>query len=190
MTKSDNVVFGTKSNADPMKLENCVYDDFDFPTSQLKSVGANDKPDFDTTNLGYLMPKNDATEIIGGSRQFPHFLKKGDDCFIYPHIHYVQTENVQPIFKMQYRFYDIGSEIPAYSAVQTSGTNVKPFTANPIHQIVSFDPIDASAIVGNSAWCDVIIWRDDNVGTGDILLKGFDFHIPIDRLGSVGEFLY
>ena len=49
-----------------------VYNDFDFPTTQLKSVGVSDKPDFDVTNLGFLMPKNNTTEIIGGSRQFPH----------------------------------------------------------------------------------------------------------------------
>lgn len=37
---------------------------------------------------------------------------------------------------------------------------------------------------------DFKLYRNDNVGTGDVLVKSFDVHIQVDRLGSIGEFLY
>ena len=91
---------------------------------------------------------------------------------------------------MQYRCYDIGSLVPAYSSVLTSTGYSKTYVSGYLHQIVNFDPIDLASIVGNSAWFDVKIWRGDNVGTGDVLLKGFDLHILLNRIGSVGEFTY
>jgi hypothetical protein len=36
---------------------------------------------------------------------------------------------------------------------------------------------------------DIKLYRDDNVVTGDVLLKEFDIHYQIDGLGSVQEFV-
>lgn len=50
--------------------------------------GATALPDFDYTNVGYLFPKNEATEIIYLITQMPHRWKEGST--IYPHLHWVQ----------------------------------------------------------------------------------------------------
>lgn len=187
-TSVGKIDFGIEASEDKFKLQEGVYVDFDFPTSQLKSTGVVLKPDYDIVNLGYLMPKNNTTEKIGGSRQFFHEWIK--ESTIYPHIHIIQSENVQYVFEAQYRVYDVGGLVPAFSSTVQSIGYSKPYVSGSLHQVVNFSPITLTGITGNSAWFDVQIWRNDNVGTGDVLLKGFDCHILVDRLGSVGEFLY
>ena len=43
------------------KEDDIQWDDFRFPATSSK-LGANDKPDFDFTELGFLFPQNDTAE--------------------------------------------------------------------------------------------------------------------------------
>ena len=57
-----------------------------------------------------------------------------------------------------------------------------------ILQIVSFPDISASGIDTVSSVLDIKLYRDDNIVTGDILVKEFDIHFQIDSLGSDLEY--
>lgn len=161
------------------------FEDMRFNATRIRQ-GATAKPDFDTTNLGLLYPQNDDTEIGYISDQMPHAWKIGTS--IYPHIHYWQDEAQETVFKLDYRFADNGTD-PSGSFTTIAASNfVFTYTSGTILQIIAFPSIDLSAFSGLSLWFDFKLYRDDNIVTGDVLLKGFDFHYEIDRPGSRDEF--
>lgn len=160
------------------------WDDERTP-STLGKQGALSKPDFDYTNMGYLMPQNDADEIIYISNQLPHSTRNGD-ITVHPHIHYIQDEAEIPVFKMDYRFYNNGVTPPSFTTGLSTANGdgiVFTYTSGTIIQIIPFPSIELTD-ARPSMWYDIKVYRDDNVVTGDVLLKGFDFHRPIDALGS------
>lgn len=164
------------------------WDDERTPAT-LGRQGAASKPDFDYTNLGLLMPQNDATEIIYITNQLPHSTKNGD-ITIYPHIHYIQDEAEEPVFKMDYRFYNNGSTPPSFTTGLSTANGaglVFTYSSGSILQIIRFPSIDLTNVLP-STWYDIKVYRDDNTVTGDVLLKGFDFHRPIDGIGSEQQF--
>ena len=61
------------------------WTDLRIPFTQTRQ-GANTKPDFDTTNVGFLFPQNDTSEILYFIAQMPHSWKF--ETTIYPHIHW------------------------------------------------------------------------------------------------------
>jgi hypothetical protein len=162
-----------------------VWDDLRFPATQIKFNPVTVKPDFDYTELGYLFPQNDATEQLFVIAQFPHSRKNGSD--IYPHIHYVQDESDEPVWKIDYRWYKNGGDPTGAFITSIANTFQFTYTSGSIKQIVSFPAIDGSSIDTVSSILDVIIYRDDNIVTGDILFKEFDIHYEIDTLGSRTE---
>ena len=106
-----------------------------------------------------------------------------------PHIHYFQDEAQEPVFKMDYRVYELGATtIPSFTTI-TASNFVFTYVSGTLNQIVSFPEIDMSAIDGISAILDIKIYRDDNVVSGDVLVKEFDFHYQIDGDGSREEFV-
>ena len=165
------------------------WDDLKFPATTLRQ-GATTKPDFDPVDVGLLFPQNDSGEIVYIIAQMPHEWKLETD--IHPHIHYVQDFDhtvTTPAFKMDYRWYKNGEDPTGSFTTITANTFVFPYTSGSILQIVSFPAIDATGIDAVSSMLDIKLYRDDNVVTGDILVKEFDIHYQKDAFGSDTEFV-
>lgn len=174
-----------KEQYEDLPKTNIVWNDLKFPATRIRQ-GATAKPDFDTTDLGLLFPQNDATEIAYIIGQFSHGRKNGSN--ISPHIHFVQTSADEPVFKIDYRWYKNGDAVPGSFTTITASTFIFTYPGSgSILQIVSFPEIDGSSIDSISSIIDIKLYRDDNVVTGDVLLKEFDIHFQIDQLGSRQE---
>lgn len=157
-----------------------VWDDLRIPVTASK-LGSQDKPDFDYTNIGLLFPQNSTSEFICTIVQMPHAYKVGTS--IYPHIHFVQTSSSVPVFKMTYRWYDGGGDPSVSFTTITTNSLRFTYTSGSLSQVASFPPI-VCPITNISSILDVKIYRDDNVVTGDVLVKEFDIHYQLDTLGS------
>ena len=164
------------------------WTDTSFPATLAKQ-GANSKPDFDFTDLGLLFPQNDPTEKIYAIDQMLHSKELGTGLRL--HVHFVQTSISLPTFKADYRFYNNGSTIPSYTTMSTDEGAGTVFTypgSGSIIQILRFPEIPAPVDEIISANLDVIFYRDDNVVTGDVLVKYVDFHYRENRAGSPNEY--
>jgi hypothetical protein len=172
-------------------LPNDVYwDDLKFPATPALAgfVVSSFEPAYDNTNNGLLFPQNDATQISRLIAQFPHERKNGSN--IRPHIHFVQTGADEPVFKMNYRWYKNGGDPTVdFTEVEASTFAFTYPGSGSILQIASFPEIDGSAIDTVSSIMDIQIFRDDNVVSGNVLLKEFDIHYQIDAFGSRQEFI-
>lgn len=160
------------------------WEDLRFPSSRIRQ-GASQKPDFDTTNVGLLFPQNDNTEIAYINAQIPHAYKLESE--LRPHLHYVQDEAEEPVFKIDYRWYKNGSDPTGSFTTLTASSFAFSYTSGSILQIVSFPAISGSGIDTVSSMLDIKLYRDDNVVSGDVLLKEFDMHYQIDDRGSQDE---
>ena len=165
---------------------NVVWDDMKFPATRQRQ-GATQKPDFDYTNMGLLFPQNDATEISYLIGQFSHAYKEGSD--ISPHLHFIQDSASTPTFKMDYRWYNNEDDISALGwTTLTASTFAFTWTSGDLVQIASFPDISGTG-KKISSMIEIKLYRDDNVVTGDVLLKEFDVHYQIDSNGSRQEFI-
>jgi len=160
------------------------WDDIVNPATYSRQ-GSNTKPDFDYTNIGLLFPQNDTGEKIYISGQMPHAWDgaSGKQTIIHPHIHYIQTGATIPVFTLEYRFYANGAIVPSFVTVSTAGSIAFTYTSGSMLQILRWAPITLSGL-GPSAWYDMILYRNDNVVTGDVLVKGFDWHALFNSIGS------
>ena len=98
----------------------------------------------------------------------------------------MQTGAALPTFKLSYRIYNNGAAVPSFETIATT-TAVFPYVSGSMLQILLF-PSVPMADLGTSAWFDMILYRDDAVVAGDVLMKGFDFHYPLDAFGSREEY--
>ncbi len=158
-----------------------LWEDLRFPAQALK-LGATSKPDYDFTNNGLLFPQNDTSEIAYIIAQIPHAFMYGSS--LKPHVHFIQTSSSLPTFKLAYRWYDLGQTVPAFTTI-TSTTAAFTYVSGSIHQLLMFPDITDATINGISSILDLQLWRDDNVVTGDVLVKEFDIHYRLDTLGSL-----
>lgn len=169
---------------DTGSLASTRWTDKSFPATLAKQ-GANTKPDYDFTNLGLLFPQNDPSEIVYINDQMDHRKKLGTS--IYLHIHFIQTSALVPVFKADYKFYNNGTT-PPVSFTNISTTEVVfPYVSGSILQIIRFPVITAPTNEGLSANLDLKIYRQDNVVTGDVLVKFIDYHFEMDDDGSQQE---
>ena len=149
--------------------------------------GSTLKPDFDETNIGLLFPQNDPAEIVYIVHQMSH--SKLMNSSIYPHIHFNQTSSSVPVFKMDYRWYKLGAApTGAFTTVSTT-TAVFTYVSGTISQVYSWAAISAPSTETVSSIFECKLYRDDNVVTGDVLVKAFDIHYEKDTLGSRTEFV-
>jgi len=162
------------------------WDDMRSPATTIRQ-GATNKPDFDATNLGLLFPQNNATEIAYSILQFPHGYKEGSN--IKPHLHYIQDEASDPVFKIDYKWYNADTAIPVSFTTLTQTGTAFTWSSGSLHQIATFPEIVGTGMKLSSMF-DVKIYRDDNVVAGDVLVKEFDIHYQIDQeRGSRQEFI-
>ena len=162
-----------------------AFDDLLMPLVQGKQ-GQTDKPAWDATNLGYLFPQNDATQVLYLNCQIPHRWKVGST--IYPHVHFEQAANQVPVFKMDYKWASIGSAIPAGWTTYTMDQLVKTYTSGTIHNIVNGAAGIAGTDMGISSVLKIKLYRGDNVYVGNVLATSIDIHIEIDSFGSDTEY--
>lgn len=166
-----------------------TFDDLSFPAVLVKR-GANTKPDFDYTNIGLLFPQNDTAEKIYFTAQMPHRKKLGSP--VYLHVHYTQTSAALPVFTAEYREYNNGEAVPgSWTTINTSDAGgskgLFTYTSGTLLQIGAF-PAIALGTESVSKNIDVILYRQDNAVTGDVLVKFIDFHFEIDSTGSSSEY--
>lgn len=161
------------------------WDDLFFPLTNAK-LGANLKPDYDYTNNGLLFPQNDTSEYVWITVQLPHRWLVGST--IEPHLHYIQNANTQPVFRMEYKWTNIGDAVSGSLTTLDLNTNNLPYTSGSIHQILNGASISG---VGKtiSSILDIKLYRIDNVYVGDLLAKQFDIHIQVDGFGSQEEYI-
>ena len=156
------------------ELTALTWEDFRFPATQTKR-GSNDLPDFDDREIGLLFPQNDISEIVYFIAQMPHDYALGTN--LRPHIHFIQTSSLLPVFELIYRWYDNGSVVPAYSsAISTKKIAVMDYVSGDTLQILSFPEIDGSHIKGVSSVLDIYMYRNDDIIKSDVLYKEFDLH--------------
>ena len=155
-------------------------------------VGANAKPDFDYTNLGYLFARNDATEIIYLITQLPHNRTADSDIFL--HLHWQQMNSNNVVWVVEYKWINIGDTVPAdFSTLTSTAASHKiTYTSGNIHQITDFGSIDGTD-KGISSVLLIKLYRTDNIdagaGTGDALAWQMDIHYEIDSFGSYQEYV-
>lgn len=90
---------------------------------------------------------------------------------------------------MQYRWQGVGQSATENFTTITTNVTVIPYTSGAIRQIIEFPMIDGSAIDGLSSMMDIKIYRQTGDGiAGDVLVKEFDIHYEIDKLGSDEEY--
>lgn len=168
---------------------------FTFTTQQRGFIITDFKPDFDETNVGLLFPRNDDSEIVYIIAQFPHDWAHTN---IKPHLHWQQMNSNTIVWKMDYKWFDNNSAVPAgFTTLSVSGGTFS-YTSGNLAQISSFDEIDATDIKGSSSIMLIKIYRDDDVaggtgtGSNDVLAWEFDIHYqrkrPQDGLGTYFEF--
>lgn len=169
--------------------EGRTWTDFSVPGTAAK-LGIMNKPDFDYTNLGLLFPQNDESEKIYITYQMLH--QKSFNTSLKFHIHYIQSAAQQPIFELQYKFYNNNSLVPgSWNTIDTSlNKGIYTWSSGNLLQIAKFPEIDAPSNESLSANLDVMLYRQTGDGlAGDVLLKYADFHYTIDGFGSNEEYV-
>ena len=165
--------------------EATAWDDVVQPLVTAKQ-GQVDKPAWNATEGGFDFPQNDPTHILYLNVQMPHQRKA--DSAIRPHVHWHQAANQNPVFKMDYRWTDLASEVAGAWQTYTMGHLVFPYTSGTMHQILEgAEPLDGTG-KGISSMLQVKLYRDDNVYTGTLVATSFDIHVEIDSFGSNTEF--
>jgi hypothetical protein len=159
-----------------------VWDDIFFPLTSAKQ-GVLDKPPFDPDEIAYKFPPNDTSNIMYLVIQFPHFWAIGTD--IEPHIHWKQIQSGSIVFKMEYKWFDIGGQIPNAYTTYIINENIIPYTSGSLHQLTAGSAhISGSSITGISSMMLVKLYRDDNTYAPDVIGYHFDIHIKKDTIGS------
>lgn len=166
--------------------ETTTYTDLVFPLTQAK-IGSNLKPDFIESEIAYGFPQNNITEYFLIMVQMPHQWEIGSTIF--PHVHWKQTQNLAPVFKIDYKWINIGDPVPVDWSTYVMDRAVKPYVSGQIHQIN--DSLIGISGEGKTLSSMLLIkmYRDDNVYTGDALTYQFDIHYRIDSLGSNYEYI-
>lgn len=162
------------------------YDDLRVPFTQTKR-GANLKPDFDETSVGYLFPQNDATEQLYFVAQLPHSWRLGSALL--PHIHWQQEAATAVTWKIDVKLVLRNNPVPAEFVTYSAATESFNYTEGALSQISRFPDLDMSAVTVTSGLLIGKVYRDDNTTTGDVLAWELDFHFESDSPGSRTEFI-
>ena len=168
-------------------LEEPVWDDSRFSATQTK-LGSNLKPDFDETNVGYAFADNSTAEILYIVAQMPHNWKEGST--IYPHIHWLQNQNQNVDWEMDYKWFNNNTAVPASFTNLNIATLEYTYVSGNLAQIST----TASGIDGTgkkiSSILVIKLWRNTTDSySGDALFFEFDIHYQVDGFGSYLEYV-
>ena len=150
--------------------------------------GQVDKPAWNTTDGTFDFPRNDPTAIMYLNVQMPH--RRRADSTVRPHVHWHQTQAGNPVFKMYYRWSNLGGAVPAVWQTYVMDKLVFPYPGTgEIDQILDGQtPLDGTGM-GISSMLQDKLYRDDNVYAGVVPATSFDIHVEIDGFGSNTEFV-
>lgn len=167
-------------------VHGATWDDLRVPLTTTK-LGANAKPDFDETNVGYLFPQNDATEIVRFIAQMPHRWVNG--TALKAHVHWQQSSATAVTWKLAVKVVAPGQLVSAGFTTLAANAPVFTYTSGNLHQITALGDVDMSG-VANGTSCAILgkLYREDNVTVGDVLAWEIDFHYQAWRTGTDGEF--
>lgn len=173
--------------------ENYVWDDFSFPVGNLRVNPVTSKPDYDDTENEFLFD-DASTETVVGSGITSHGFKTGVPGLEWrPHVHWIQENAGDVVWQLEYKIHCANELEPAWSAPITTTSKEFTYTSGSLHQISEFTPIDVSGIDVTACVVKVRISRVGGSGldnyVGDARFDSFDFHVPIDQLGSRMEFI-
>lgn len=158
------------------------WDDLFFPL-QSGRQGALDQPPYNFTEVSVDFPQANSSQKMYGVIQFPHSWATGTD--IYPHIHWKQTQAGSVVYKMDYKWFDIGGIVPSNFSTYIMNRPAFVWTSGSIQQLSSGSaPISGSSITGVSSIMLVVLYRDDNTYTGAANTYHLDIHVLKDTLGS------
>jgi len=163
-----------------------LWDDIFFPLTTGKQ-GQTDQPPFSTAEVAYLFPQANTSHVIYMIAQLPHRWATGTE--ISPHVHWKQASSGSVVFKMDYKWFDIGGVVPADFQTYVMDVDAMPYTSGSIHQLTGGSAtIDGSHITGVSSLMLIKLYRDDNTYTGNAATYQFDIHLQIDGFGSANKF--
>jgi hypothetical protein len=180
-------------------LTGIVWDDAKYPFFGRQLDTAAGHLTYDLAELGVNYDDtsryNDLDQI-GIISQMSHKWYSGD--VIRPHVHWWQSAAAIPNMLLKYRITAPGAAIGSWVLAATQ-SQAFTYTSGTLHQISKWPEIDMSAVTGVSAVIDFKVFRDTaNTSTefagadpltGDWLAKEFDFHFPINSLGSRQEYV-
>lgn len=185
-TATDNTSFEADGTL-VMSGSATVWDDLFFPLTTAKQ-GQTDQPAFSTSECAYLFPQADTSHVMYIIAQYPHDWTLGTS--VHPHVHWKQTQSGSVVFKMDYKWFDLGGVVPANYTTYTMSNSVMPYTSGSIHQLTTGSAyISGSHISGVSSIMLIKLYRDDNTYTGNAVTYQMDIHINKNTLGSRSEYI-
>jgi len=164
------------------------WDDLRFPASAINPPGAESDPDVDTT-YGTLLFSGIATEVIFVQVQLPHSRKYGTP--IYPHVHWAKTTSAAGgvYWQLEYRWSRIGEVMDdEWTTIGSATPDVDDDDTAEQHALTALGTIDGTlAELSDMLICKLSRKHDNAADTyeADARLLEFDFHIQIDRPGSI-----
>lgn len=163
-----------------------VWDDLFFPFTSAKQ-GQTDKPAFSSSEIGYIFPVNDASQIMYMIIQFPHSWAIGTS--VSPHIHWKQTQAGSPTFILDYKWFNIGAEVPASFTTYTMSTPETTYITGNTHQLTTGSAhVSGSHITGVSSLFLAKLYRNTgDAYSGSLVAYQFDIHMQKDTIGSKEE---
>jgi hypothetical protein len=162
-----------------------MYAGIDVPASSMKQTSGG-KPDFDYTNVGYLFPQNDTAEKTYFEVVLPTgwLAVAGKDASIYPRVAWDQAGASNAVFKLSYRFLEGGANSTAAFTTITSSAQSYTYTTGSITQIAEFPAISITSVGALRNGLACILYRDDNVVTGDVRVPWASFVVQLAAGGS------
>jgi len=181
-----NGVIIDSSNAVRLNGSATVWDDLMFPSTQVRQ-GATTKPDFDIDTLALMFPQNDSTEIAYIVVQMPHRWKEGTT--VYPHVHWLQSQDDTADFAMQYKWFNIEEAFP--TTWQWYRMNLPEASYEPGTKMQQLNEGSGGISGSGKSISSIILIRLKRLyGDGypnDAAMLQFDIHYEIDSFGSNTE---
>ena len=184
---STNVDGIVTSGVTPLLMEDTVWDDLRAPATQIKQ-GATLKPDFNYTDVT-LDFDDSSDETIYINMQLPHDWKIESD--INPHIHWIQNQNQNIPWKMEYRFQNNNAATEASWTTIALDQLAYTYSSGNLNQISAPSSMIDTTGVTISSVLQVKITRDvsEDSYSGDAQVYEFDIHYQRDTLGSKDEYI-
>lgn len=170
-----------------------AWNDLSFPFISNRVNPTSSKPVFDVTELTLNFENDSVNCIMYMVGQMPHNYKIGSA--IYPHVHIKGNTDSAYIFRLAYKWINIGDTANAGWSYINMGTRAATTPSNTvIHQILSSStPITASDSWGESKGISSMlmmkIYRVDALAPTIVKGYAFDLHYQLDGFGSRQEYI-
>jgi len=171
-----------------------AWDDLRFPFtgSRIDVDGGRVDYNFSENTVDF---ESNATsgDVVNIIVQMQHDWAQGTD--VHPHLHWIQNQDADPAWRMDYRVYNNGGQVPSWTTgVTPSEARQFTYTSGSILQLTEFPVISGATELsgfGVSWFMDVKIYRvgASDSYSGDASAKEFDLHYIRDDRGSRQEYI-